>query len=58
MRATGKYYKIAVGTALLSLGSALLMVRWDEHTSEWELWLDIIPSGFGLYVPFHRLTSN
>lgn len=48
MRSTGKYYKMALASAVLIVGSALLMARWDEHTSEWELWVDIIPSGFGM----------
>lgn len=55
MRATGKYYKIAVGSAALGVLSSLLMVGWDQRTSEWELWLDIIPSGFGMYVWFSSL---
>ena len=49
MRQTGKYWTLTVVSALLMLCSNVLISFWDEkHTSNFELWFDIVPSGFGM----------
>ncbi|KAF8313422.1 MFS general substrate transporter [Clavulina sp. PMI_390] len=48
MRATGKYWWLTLATASLSFISSLLMVNWNDKTSSFKLWFDIIPLGFGV----------
>jgi len=49
MRHTGKYWTLTVVSALLMVCANVLISFWDEKdTSSFELWFDIVPSGFGM----------
>ncbi|KAF8313424.1 vacuolar amino acid permease [Clavulina sp. PMI_390] len=48
MRATGKYWWLNVGGCASSLFACILLSRWNDNTGTFELWFDIIPSGFGM----------
>jgi hypothetical protein len=49
MRHTGKYWTLTVVSALFTVCANVLISFWDEkHTSDFELWFDIIPSGLGV----------
>jgi hypothetical protein len=40
MRATGKYWYLIVGSNILLLSSSVLVSRWNDNTSAFELWFD------------------
>ncbi|KDQ16464.1 hypothetical protein BOTBODRAFT_172995 [Botryobasidium botryosum FD-172 SS1] len=48
MRRTGKFWSLTVCTALIILGANIAISTWNENTPGWHLWLDVVPSGFGV----------
>jgi len=48
MRRTGKLYKFTLASVLLQVLASLLVSMWGDRTSQWHLWLDIVPQGFGM----------
>jgi len=48
MRRTGKLYTLTLAAAASSISANLLVIFWNENTSAWHLWLDIVPQGFGM----------
>ncbi|KAF8313421.1 MFS general substrate transporter [Clavulina sp. PMI_390] len=48
MRATGKYWWLTVSTAALGFVSSLLMIYWNDNTSSFELWFDLVPTGLAM----------
>ncbi|KAJ7742429.1 vacuolar amino acid permease [Mycena maculata] len=48
MRRTGKLYTLTLAAAALSVCANILVIFWNENTSSWHLWLDIVPQGFGM----------
>lgn len=48
MRRTGKLYLLTMASAGLPVLSSLLIVFWNGNTSQFHLWADIIPQGFGI----------
>jgi len=47
MRATGKYWWLLVISNGLTVVASLLIMLWKSETGNFELWFDIVPSGFG-----------
>ncbi|KAF8308605.1 vacuolar amino acid permease [Clavulina sp. PMI_390] len=47
MRATGKHWFLSIASAGAAILSCLLMANWNDGTSTFELWFDIVPSGAG-----------
>ncbi|TFY72498.1 hypothetical protein EVG20_g528 [Dentipellis fragilis] len=48
MRRTGRLYNLTLISALFSVGASLLVTFWGAGSSQWNLWLDIVPQGFGM----------
>jgi hypothetical protein len=48
MRKTGKLYTLTLVSAGLSVFSNIMVALWNDRTSSLDLWLDIIPQGFGM----------
>ncbi|OJA20884.1 hypothetical protein AZE42_00884 [Rhizopogon vesiculosus] len=48
MRRTGKLYNLTLGSAALTIFASILVALWNDSTSKYHLWLDIIPQGFGM----------
>jgi hypothetical protein len=48
MRHTGKYWYVTMGATVLSVASTTRIAFWDNHTSNFELWFDIVPIGLGI----------
>ena len=48
MRKTGKLYFLTIGTVAAATTATISICFWNEHTSAWHLWLDIVPQGFGM----------
>ncbi|KAJ7667832.1 vacuolar amino acid permease [Mycena polygramma] len=48
MRRTGKLYTLTLSAAASSICANVLVIFWNENTSPWHLWLDIVPQGFGM----------
>ncbi|KAJ7638652.1 vacuolar amino acid permease [Roridomyces roridus] len=48
MRRTGKLYTLTVAAAISSLVANCLVIFWNENSSAWHLWFDIVPQGFGM----------
>ncbi|KAJ7179289.1 major facilitator superfamily domain-containing protein [Mycena filopes] len=48
MRRTGKLYTLTLAAAVSSISANVLVIFWNENTSPWHLWLDIVPQGFGM----------
>jgi hypothetical protein len=48
MRRTGKLYTLTLAAAASSICANVLVIFWNENTSQWHLWLDIVPQGFGM----------
>ncbi|TFK29297.1 vacuolar amino acid permease [Coprinopsis marcescibilis] len=48
MRRTGKLYTLTLISGLSALTASLLASCWTENTSSWRLWIDLVPSGFGM----------
>ncbi|KAF8510277.1 major facilitator superfamily domain-containing protein [Gautieria morchelliformis] len=47
MRRTGKYYYLTLGSAFLTVISSVFVAMWNDNTSVFHLWFDIVPSAFG-----------
>jgi hypothetical protein len=48
MRRTGKLYYLTLASVGLTIIASICLALWDDHTSQYHLWLDIIPQGFGM----------
>lgn len=48
MRRTGKLYTLTLVSAAMTVLAALLVVMWNDNTSSFHLWLDIVPQGLGM----------
>ncbi|KAJ7095220.1 major facilitator superfamily domain-containing protein [Mycena belliarum] len=48
MRRTGKLYTLTLAAAISSISANVLVIFWNENTSAWHLWFDIVPQGFGM----------
>jgi hypothetical protein len=48
MRRTGKFKLLTIIAITLAIFSTTLIAMWNYHTSEYDLYLDIVPGGFGL----------
>ncbi|KAF5369889.1 hypothetical protein D9758_001219 [Tetrapyrgos nigripes] len=48
MRKTGKLYILTLISSLLATLATVLVIFWNENTAAFHLWVDIIPSGFGM----------
>jgi hypothetical protein len=48
MRRTGRLYTLTLVSASLSIVSAVYIFLWDPNTSEFHLWLDLVPCGSGV----------
>jgi len=48
MRRTGKLYTLTLASSLLAVFASVLASRWNENSSMFHLWIDLIPSGFGM----------
>ncbi|EIN10661.1 vacuolar amino acid permease [Punctularia strigosozonata HHB-11173 SS5] len=48
MRRTGKLYTLTLASAGLSVAANVLVVFWNDDTSAFHLWYDIVPQGFGM----------
>ncbi|KAG1753863.1 vacuolar amino acid permease [Suillus paluster] len=48
MRRTGKLYHLTLASAALTILASILAALWNDNTSKYHLWLDIIPQGFGM----------
>ena len=48
MRRTGKLYTLTLVSAALAVSATVATCFWNKHTSQWHLWLDIVPQGLGM----------
>lgn len=48
MRKTGKLYFLTLASVAASVVAAVSICFWNDNTSQWHLWLDIVPQGFGM----------
>ena len=48
MRRTGKLYGLTLLSALCTLYAGTMVAMWNENSSQWHLWTDLIPQGFGM----------
>lgn len=48
MRKTGKLYGLTLVSAVMTVAAAVLVVMWNEDSSAFHLWLDIVPQGLGM----------
>ncbi|TCD71312.1 hypothetical protein EIP91_011083 [Steccherinum ochraceum] len=48
MRRTGKLYGLTLVSCALGILAATLVACWNENSSEFHLWADIIPQGLGM----------
>lgn len=48
MRRTGKLYTLTIISSLLAVLASVLIIFWNKNTSQFHLWLDIVPQGFGM----------
>jgi hypothetical protein len=48
MRRTGKLYTLTLVAAASSISANVLVIFWNENTSAWHEWLDIVPQGVGM----------
>ncbi|KIJ20547.1 Drug:H+ antiporter-2 family protein, partial [Paxillus involutus ATCC 200175] len=48
MRRTGKLYNLTLASAALCVVASILVALWNDQTSNFHLWLDIVPQGFGM----------
>ncbi|KAH9077429.1 MFS general substrate transporter [Lactarius deliciosus] len=48
MRRTGKLYTLTLVSAALAVWSSIQIALWSENSSQWHLWVDIVPQGFGM----------
>src|SRR6266404_4486313 len=48
MRRTGKLYTLTLVSAALAVYSSIQIAMWNGDSSQWHLWVDIVPQGFGM----------
>jgi hypothetical protein len=48
MRRTGKLYTLALASSACTIIASTLVASWNEDTSAFHLWVDILPQGFGM----------
>jgi len=48
MRKTGKYWNLTVACITSTLVASILVANWSDSSHRLHLWLDIVPSGFGI----------
>ncbi|KAF8308600.1 MFS general substrate transporter [Clavulina sp. PMI_390] len=48
IKSTGKYWLLSIASAGAILFANLLFASWNDHTSSFQLWVDIVPSGSGM----------
>jgi len=48
MRKTGKLYGLTLISCLLTVVAASLVATWNENTSSFHLWVDVVPQGLGM----------
>jgi hypothetical protein len=48
MRRTGKLYTLTLVSAALAVYSSVQIAMWHGNSSQWHLWVDIVPQGFGI----------
>ncbi|EPQ59602.1 vacuolar amino acid permease [Gloeophyllum trabeum ATCC 11539] len=48
MRKTGKLYYLTLASAGSAILASALVCLWNDQSSEFHLWLDIVPQGFGM----------
>lgn len=48
MRRTGKLYTLTLLSALCTLYASTTVAMWNDNSSKWHLWCDLIPQGFGM----------
>lgn len=58
IRSTGKHRTISIVSGALATLSNILIALWTSGTSEVELWSDVVPGGFGMFVNSLRLSGS
>lgn len=48
MRRTGKLYTLTLVSCGMAILASVLASLWNERTSAFHLWVDLIPQGFGM----------
>lgn len=48
MRRTGKLYGLTLISSIMTVIAAIFVCLWNEDSSSFHLWLDIVPQGFGM----------
>ncbi|KAI9510420.1 MFS general substrate transporter [Russula earlei] len=48
MRRTGKLYTLTLLSAMCALYANTMVALWNDNSSKWHLWGDLIPQGFGV----------
>ncbi|KAK0231094.1 vacuolar amino acid permease [Armillaria fumosa] len=48
MRRTGKLYTLTLTSSAMTLVASVLVLFWNDSSSTFHLWLDIVPQGFGM----------
>ncbi|KJA30117.1 hypothetical protein HYPSUDRAFT_125912, partial [Hypholoma sublateritium FD-334 SS-4] len=48
MRRTGKLYTLTLVSCAMAILASVLASLWNERTSAFHLWIDLIPQGFGM----------
>lgn len=48
MRRTGKLYGLTLLSAMGTLYAGTMVAMWNDNSSQWHLWSDLIPQGFGM----------
>ncbi|KAH9951778.1 vacuolar amino acid permease [Amylocystis lapponica] len=48
MRRTGKLYNLTLISCLLTVVASTLIIFWNDKSSTFHLWFDIVPQGFGM----------
>ena len=48
MRRTGKLYTLTLVSCAMTIVATSMVATWNDNTSQWHLWLDIVPQGLGM----------
>jgi len=48
MRKTGKYWNLTIACTASTMVASILVANWSDSSHPLHLWLDIVPSGFGI----------
>lgn len=48
MRRTGKLYGLTLLSAMCTLYAGTMVAMWNDNSSQWHIWTDLIPQGFGM----------